>query len=222
MTVEGLERGAQVAVACPACSPEDDVVHELIKPDTHATVRCVTCDHVHKVAIETSPTISIRTVVSHGQESERVTAEVPRDETIAVGEEFVTEVDGAPIGVRITSLELEDGERVESTPAAAVRTIWTRAVDNVTVPATIHPPNGEQAGTESETYELPGDESLTVGENVPFTDETLRITGLVLRDDARGYSARKLDRNGRSANAKDVKRMYARRRGGDTWRSAWG
>lgn len=221
MTGTTLERGTQVAAVCPSCSPDAERVHEVLKPATRATVRCLECDHVHKILIDSSTTESIRTVVSTDDESETVSVDVPVDETLAVGEEFVAEVDGAPMGVRITSLELDGDQRVESAEASAVETIWTRAVDNVAVPATIHPTDGRREGTRSETYYLPGDAELGVGELVPHADEEVEIEGLIIRDDAGGYPQRKLDRDDDSALAKDVKRLYVRASGGDTWRSPW-
>lgn len=221
MTVEGIERGTQRAIACPSCSPDAPQVHEVLKPDAHATVRCLSCEHVHKASLEPSSTVRVRTVVSVEDESERVEVEAPREEPLSVGEEFVADSDEGPIGVRITSLELEDGSRVETASAVDVATIWTRAVDNVAVDTTIHPADGAHDRTRSETYYLPGDEELTVGQPVPHLDESVRVEGIVLRDDAMAYDRRKLDRRGRSAPAKDIKRLYVRECEGDTWRSPW-
>lgn len=222
MTAEGVERGAQLALTCPACSPESEELHEVIKPDTHATVRCRSCGHVHKTTLDSSPTVSLRGVVSIEEESERIEVEVPSEEVLAVGEEFVAETDDGPMGVRITSLELSGGGRTDEAHATEIGTIWTRGVDNVAVDATIHPPNREHDETRSETYYLPGDEELVVGESIPHLDEDVTIEGIILRDDAITYDRRKLDRPGRSARAKDVRRLYVRATAGDTWRSPWG
>ncbi len=222
MTASTPAPGEQVGTPCPACSPADEQVHVVLKFDGHATVRCTACDHVHKVIPEQAPEADVRVVVSLGDESITTTAAVPRDEMLAVGEEFVAETDDGPVGVRITSLERRNDERVEIAPAAAIRTIWTRAVDNVGVPTTIHPADGSREGTESETIYLPGDAELVVGEPIPHADVDATIERMLLRTDAVSYDIDAVDRRGRTVAAKDVKRVYARRRGGDQWRSSWG
>lgn len=222
MTTSGDQTGAQVGVACPACSPEREEVHEVLSGGTQATVRCRACEHVHKVHLSRETTITVRTIVSIGDESERTSASVPTDETLAVGEEFVADMADGPVGARITSLETVDGDRVDNAPATDVGTIWSRSIDNVAVPTTIHPADGAREGTEGETYYLPGDEVLTVGEGIPHLDEGIEIEGLVISDDAIGYDRRKLDTPGVSAPAKDISRVYARRSPGDQWTSAWG
>ena len=219
--MSGGQKGAQVGVSCPACSPETEVVHEVLSPGGQATVRCRECGHVHKTQLPRSTTHEVRAVVSFGDESERTTTNVPVDETLRVGEEFVAKLPEGPTGVRITSLEIADGQRVEHANAESIGTIWTRAVDNVSVPVTIHPATGDREGTKSETYYLPGDERVTVGEGIPHLDESIRIEHIVLRGDAIAYDREKIDTRGDSVPAKDVKRVYARREA-DQWRSAWG
>ncbi len=221
MTATGLESGDQIRVTCPGCSPEIETTHEVLKPSDDATVRCNECEHVHKVSLDRPGSEDVRVVVSSGGESTRTSAPVPRDETLAVGEEFVAETPDGPTGVRITSLEVGDGERVDRAPATEVRTIWTRSVDNVGVPTTIHPADGRRAGTRSETYYMPGDEDLEVGEPLPHIDEDLNVERLILRDDVIHEGPDVLDRHGDAAAAKDVKRVFVRHASGDDWRSPW-
>ena len=52
-----LDAGDTVALTCPACSPHDDTVHEVLKPGGTATVRCNDCEHVHKETIESTTTV---------------------------------------------------------------------------------------------------------------------------------------------------------------------
>lgn len=221
MTATGLERGDQVRVDCPACAPEAETTHEILKPDDDATVRCLVCGHVHKVSMEPTRRADVRVVISSGGESTRTTAEVPRSETLAVGEEFVAETPEGPVGARITSLELQDGARAERATTADVRTIWTRAVDNVGVPTTIHPADGTREATVSETVYMPGDQELIVGESLPHAEDELTIERLILRDDAIGEGPDVLERRDDAAAAKDVKRVFTRREPEDDWRSPW-
>lgn len=219
MTATGLERGDQVRAICPACAAEG--THEVLKAADRATVECRSCGHVHQVAVRRPPTEDVRVVVSSGGESLRTTASIPVDERLMVGEEFVAETADGPIGVRITSLERRDDERVDVADAADVRTVWTRAVDNVGVNLTVHPADGRREGTVGETQYLPGDEEFEVGEPIPHRDGDARIERILLRDDTVRDGPHVLDAPGDTAPAKDVKRVFARARSGDPWRSPW-
>lgn len=221
MTTVGLNRGDQVRVSCPACTPAGEEVHEVLKPDGQSTVRCTACDHVHKVRIESSTREDTRVVVSSEGDSFRTSAPVPADEILAVGEEFVAETAEGPMGVRITSLELADGERTDHAPGSEIKTIWTRAVDNVGVPTTIHPKDGRRKGTVSETYYLPGDEEIVVGKPMPLSDDSIRVERIIMRDDVVADGPDILEQVGDGVAAKDVKRAFARRTEADTWRSPW-
>lgn len=212
----------RIGAVCPSCSPELETVHEVLKPDGQATVRCTECDHVHKTRIETPDTTALDVVVSQDGDSFSATTDAPADETIAVGEEFVLETDEGIFTVRITSLELEGDRRADSAPADDVETAWTRAVGNVAVPVTIHPHEG--TGDREDSYStkvyVPGDYRFVVGESETFGDEEFSVEGLHIRDDAVGYDFAKLDHDGDEAIAKDLKRVYARDETTTAW-SAW-
>lgn len=206
----------RIAVRCPSCSPDVETVHEVLKPGGQTTVRCTECDHVHKTKIETPETAKKDVVVSQDGESFTATVDVPVDETIAAGEEFVLETEAAIMVVRITSLERDDG-RVEESRAGDVQTIWTRAVDNVTVNATVHPKDGRHDETRSVQISVPGDYEFVVDDVEEFGDEEFVVEGIQIRDDAPKYRFDKLDHEGDMAIAKDVKRLYGR----DTKKTAW-
>ncbi|GAA0671422.1 HVO_0476 family zinc finger protein [Natronoarchaeum mannanilyticum] len=214
------ETAERVAAACPSCSPDVETVHELLKDGGQATVRCTECDHVHKTKIERDTTVQRNVVVSQEGESFTATAEPPADETLAVGEEFVLDTDEAIMTVRITSLELDTGGRVEEATAEDVDTIWTRAVGNVGVNATIHPKDGKRDDTRSVTLQVPGDYEFTVDATDELGEEEFTVEGIYVRDDAAGYNHDKLDHPGDSAPAKDVKRLYVRDESTTAW-SAW-
>lgn len=209
----------RVAVSCPACSPAVETVHEVLKPDGNATVRCTECSHVHKTSLPEEQTIQRKVVVSQDGESFSATADVPSEETLATGEEFLLETDEALMTVRITSLEL-DGRRAEEASAEDVRTIWTRAVGNVSVRVTAHPKSGEHDDTRSFTLQVPGDYEFAVDETDELSGEEFTVEGIYLRDDAHGYEHEKLDFGGDSAVAKDIKRLYVRDESTSAW-SAW-
>ena len=210
----------RVAVACPSCSPEFETVHEVLKPGGQATVRCTECGHVHKTKIEQVQTEETDVIVSQDGESFSAKADVPIDETLAVGEEFVLETEEAIFVVRITSLEQDHDRRVEESLAADVETIWTRAVDNVTVNVTIHPQDGRRDDSRGVKVSVPGDYEFVVGETEELADEEFTIDGILVTDDASGYDHDRLDFDGDSVVAKDVKRIYADDEGSTAW-SAW-
>ncbi|QGN06122.1 hypothetical protein Hrd1104_01625 [Halorhabdus sp. CBA1104] len=210
----------RVGLPCPACSPDLETVHDVLNHGGQATVRCTECDHVHKTSLPEARTVERDVVVSQDGESFTATAEPPADETLAVGEEFVLETADAIMTVRITSLELDEEGRVEEAPVEDVQTIWTRAVGNVSVNATVHPKSGARDETRSETLHVPGDYEFVVGETDELGEFTYTIEGIHLRDDARGYEYEKLDHDRDSAPAKDVNRLYLRDETSDAW-SAW-
>ena len=216
---EPVER---VPVACPACSPEVETVHEVLKDGGDVlTVRCTECGHTHKAEVEEQRTERRDVIVSQDGESFSTTAEPPVDEELAVGEEFVVDTEEALMTVRITSLEVGDG-RQQTARAGDVDTIWTRAVDNVTVPVTVNPTGQERDETRSVDVMVPGDDEFVVGETYSFGDEEFTVKNIHIREDAydHGYDFAKLDFDGDSARAKDIQRLYADDETSDAW-SAW-
>ena len=209
----------RVPLPCPACSPDLETVHEVLKPGGTATVRCTECGHVHKTALPEPESVDLEVVVSQAGESFPASATAPAGESLAVGEEFLLETEEALMTVRITSLELDEG-RTEEAPAGDVATVWTRAVGNVSVNVTAHPKGGAHDETRSLELQVPGDYELVVGEADELSGEEFTVEGIHLRDDARGYDHDKLDHAGDTALAKDVNRLYVRDETTSAW-SAW-
>ncbi len=209
----------RVALACPACSPDLETVHEVLSPGGQATVRCGECGHVHKETLPEERTVEREVIVSQDGESFPASADVPADETLAVGEEFLLETDEAIVTVRVTSLELDSG-RAEEAVAENVRTIWTRAVGNVSVSVTAHPKGGEDDETRGFDLQVPGDYEFVVDETDELGGEEFTVEGIIVRDDAHGYEFEQLDHGGDTVFAKDVKRLYVRDESTTAW-SAW-
>lgn len=207
----------RATVDCPGCGAE--TVHEVLKPGGQATVRCTDCGHTHKTAIERTERVEREVVVSQEGESIAASRAFEADEEVAVGDEFVVDTPEAILQVRVTSIETGPEERAESAPAGEVSTVWSRAVDNVGVPVTVHPKEGDGRNRETESHRLrvPGDHEFVVGAEMDLADERVEIVGVQIRDDAPEYRHEKLDHEGDRAFARDVKRVYAR----DTQSSAW-
>jgi uncharacterized Zn finger protein len=209
----------RVAVACPACSPDAETVHEVLSEGGQTTVRCTECSHVHKESLPEERTVSREVVVSQDGESFATSVDAPAEETLATGEEFLVETEEAIVTARITSLELAEG-RTEEAAAEDVETIWSRAVGNVSVNVTAHPKSGEHDETRSFRLQVPGDYEFVVGETDELGDEEFTVEGILIRDDATGYDHGKLDFDGDAADAKDIKRLYVRDESTTAW-SAW-
>jgi uncharacterized Zn finger protein len=212
--------GERIALACPACSPDRETVHEVLKPGGQVTLRCTACDHVHKERLPEPETRDRSVVVSQDGESFTADVAVPAGESLAVGEEFLVETEDGVFTVRITSLELPDGERTEESTGEGVSTIWTRAVGNVSVNVTMHPKDGQHDETESFELYVPGDEEFVIGETSTYGDNEFTVEGFHVRADAHGYDRERFDHDGDSVVAKDVKRLYVRDESTTAW-SAW-
>ncbi|MFB6106708.1 MAG: HVO_0476 family zinc finger protein [Halobacteriaceae archaeon] len=215
-----MEATERVAVACPGCSPDEQTVHEVLASGGgRATVRCTACGHVHKEPLPDDDRVERDVVVSQDGESFSATVDVPPEESLARGEEFVLETDAGIFEVRITDLQLGTERHAEAARGEEVDTIFTRAVGNVSVDVTVNPSDG---GAESRnvTAYLPGDYEFTVGAEEAVGDERFRVIGLLVRDDAVGYDRRKYDHDGDAAPAKDLARVYGVDETSDAW-SAW-
>lgn len=211
----------RVTLPCPGCGTDAERTHEVLTTGGgYATVRCTECQQVHKEQLPRAERVERDVVVSQDGESMTATVEAPKGETIARGEEFVLETEAAILEVRVTDLQLGAEERTPRAEIADVETIWTRAVDNVTVRATINPDGGRQEETRSVKLHVPGTHEFVVGEVEEHGDTAFEVTGIVLRDDAVGYEFASLDHDGDTAAAKDVERLYARDETETAW-SAW-
>ncbi len=212
------ETASRVGVVCPACSPDRETVHEVLSEGGQATVRCTGCGHVHKTAIAEETEIKRKVVVSQSGESITATVEGPPDERIQIGEEFVTEADDALLVARITDIQVGTERRVDAARMEDVETIWSRAVDNVTLNITLHPESGDD--TRGIEAQVPGDYEFEVGTTEELAGEEFTVEGMHVRENTVGYAADKLDHRGDTAQAKDLKRIYARDESSSAW-SAW-
>lgn len=197
----GTDEDADVIVECPACSSEEP--HEVLKErGGQATLRCLACDHVHKKRVRQPSTVELRVVVSQGEESFSTRTTVRADETVRVGDEFVLEADEGVFGVEITSVEVEeegDNRRVEEASADEDATVWTRVVDNVTVPVTLH----TEDDTVSRRMTVPGDYTFVVGERETVDGEEIVVTAFVDRRTGDRFRVK-----GDDVQAKNAKRVY--------------
>ncbi|MDZ7688101.1 MAG: HVO_0476 family zinc finger protein [Halobacteriales archaeon] len=201
MNAETDDVEGEVVVVCPACSSEEE--HEVLKErGGQATLRCLTCDHVHKKRVHEPSTVEVRVVVSQGQESFSTHTTVREDETVRVGDEFVLESDEGIFGVEVTSVEVGDegdNRRVEEARADEAETVWTRVVDNVSVPVTLHTDDD----TVSRRMTIPGDYNFVVGERETVDGDDFVVTAFVDR-----LTGDRFRVEGDDVQAKNAKRVY--------------
>ena len=214
------QRSERVPLPCPSCSPTEGTVHEILKPGGQTTVRCTECGHVHKEKIEMPDEVTIDVVVSQDGDSYKATLDAAAEEEIQEGDEFVVETEQAIQQVRVTSIEIGPERRTDQAEMSEVETVWSRVVDNVGVNVTIHPKEGDGQNEQSRSIKafVPGDFEFTVGEVCEFGDDEFEVDSVQLRDEiADDYRHKKLDHEGDTGFAKDIKRVFGR----DTKTTAW-
>jgi uncharacterized Zn finger protein len=186
-----------VEAACPQCSPEEEVMHTVVK--SHL-VKCEQCGFIHRLPHEKKKAIKVRVIVSRQQESSTQQIEVNEDEELHAGDEFVIDIGEEVSGVRIQSLELKTGGRAERAKASDLRTIWARAIDEVIVKIAVQ----QREKTESLDYKINGDYEFTVGDIMKLKGYEVIITAIKVRDGGL------FKREGKSVKAKDIRRIYSK------------
>ncbi len=182
--------------ACPRCSPEEGVMHTVVK---RHLVKCGQCGFIHRLPHEKKTAIKLRVIVSRGSESSTQDIEVNEDEMLHAGDEFVVDVGEEVSGVRIQSLELKTSGRAEHAKAKDVNTIWARAIDEVIVKIALQ----QKEKTESLDYKVNGDYEFTVGDIMKLKGYEVAITAIKVRDGGL------FKREGKSVKAKDIRRIYS-------------
>ncbi|MCK5109308.1 MAG: hypothetical protein KAR25_06425 [Methanosarcinales archaeon] len=194
----------QIITICPACSSQE--LHDVLKRrGSDQLVRCTECGSVHNVALQTQAapeTTSVRIIVSVGEDSAQYNIELPLDHEVYTGDELLVDDPSADEVhlAEVASVESR-GARVISALAADVDTIWSRAIDKVTVKVAIH--DGKK--TRSVRLQEYGDREFTIGSVEDISGSRCRIVRIKTRE--RGF--RKY--NGNVVRAKDVKRIFAER-----------
>lgn len=186
----------------------------------HATVECGACGHVHKDPIKTEDTEAVDVVVSQDGESFTGQTSFDPEETVYEGDEFIVETAETIAQVRVTSIEVGPEDRTTRADVEDIETVWTRAVDNVSVDVTVHPKEWQRRGQPESEPTCPVTSSSS-GETATFGDEEFTVEGIHVRESATGeYKFPKLGNAGDTVFAKDVKRVYGADESSAAW-SAW-
>ncbi|MDD1668035.1 MAG: hypothetical protein LUO96_06165 [Methanomicrobiales archaeon] len=188
-------------LVCPSCGEECE--HLLVDDSRNPVVRCTLCGHTHRripPREKEEEEILVRAIVSSEGESRSCTIPLGPAEPVAVGDFLAAECGDEVYGVEVTSIEA-GGKRVRRAKARDASTLWTRAIDQVVVRASVH--KGWVTSPVSVVCE--GNEEFAVGEYWTFGPLPFRISHMKLRD------GKVVRREGKKAPARAVKRIYGYR-----------
>jgi uncharacterized Zn finger protein len=194
-----------ITLVCPSCGEECD--HVFLDESRNPVVRCTLCGHTHRRVPpkeREEEEIPVRAIVSHEGESRVCSVPLGPAEPVAVGDFLAAECGEEVFGVEVTSIE-SGGKRVKRVKAGRADTLWTRAIDQVVVRASVH----RGRVTKPLSVACDGDEEFFVGENWTFGTIPFRITHMKLRD------GKVLRKEGQRAPARAIKRIYGNRTPGD-------
>jgi len=187
-----------ITLPCPSCGEECD--HLLVDESRNPVVRCTVCGHTHRGVPPKEKEIQVRVILSQEGESRVCSVSLEPGEFVALGDFLAAECGDEVSGVEVTSIESK-GKRVKKARARDVSTLWTRAIDQVVVRASVH--KGWVTSPVSVVCE--GGEEFSVGESWTFGPLPFRITHMKLRN------GKVLRKDGQRAPARSVKRIYGNR-----------
>lgn len=158
-------------------------------------MRCEECGTVHSVQVERERLVNLKVIVSSDRLSQPYFIKIPAKEILSVGEELLVD-DPAKDVVMTQIASLETDRRVESAPAASVKTVWARATDQVPVKISVY----RHGQTRALKISVPGDELFSVGEARKVQGFRFEIVKIKLRGE--GFAD--------AAQAKDIQRIWGR------------
>lgn len=184
---------------CTACDQETP--HQILNSSHTMVVQCSRCGAVHREIPEAEPEpVKIKTILSSGLDSRVCVAEFTEGEMIGLGDHIVVECGEEASGAEISGIETGQ-KRVSKALVSEVTTLWTRAIDLVSVRASVH----DGYLTKALSSDAEGDDEFTVGKSVVFEGIRFTVSHIKLRNGAM------ISRDGRSARAYEIKRIYGAR-----------
>jgi uncharacterized Zn finger protein len=191
---------AVIFTLCESCGEETP--HRVLKgrmgasPESgfDGTVQCVSCKSIHKASFPVEKPISVQSIISDRDVSERKRIEFGPIEEVHVGEEFFWE----DHNLKVTSIE-KDSRRVDKAKAKEIDCIWLKVFDTVPVKVSIV----KGSNTKSERVEAAPEEEFAVGDILEFGRDKVVI-------DKIKTTRRMIYREGTPLQARDIKRIYAK------------
>ena len=187
-----------ITLPCPSCGEESE--HLLVEGSRNPVVRCTLCGHTHREVAPKEVEVPVRAIVSQEGESRVCSVSLEPGEQVAVGDLLAAECGGEVLGVEVTSIESR-GKRVERAGGREISALWTRAIEQVVVRASIH----RGRVTRPVSVICAGEEEFAVGASWTFGPIPFRISHMKLRD------GRVLRREGQGAPGRAIKRIYGHR-----------
>ncbi len=187
-----------ILLDCPVCLEETDF--EILKEPPEAVVKCTVCGHVMRVTLKEPKVLTVKAVVSYGNDSHTGSIELLEGDTISVGDYLVAEVGDDSFSVEVTSIE-ENNARRQELPAEKIEVLWTRLVDQVIIRASLN-----KGAVTIPLYEnVDGNKVYTIDHITSVGGKQFRVTRIKLR------KGNVITRKDKSAEAHEIKRIYGER-----------
>lgn len=180
-------------IFCPACG--EDTEHAIIKSGRENLVRCADCETTHPVQKERVRLANVRVIVNRDGISQPYNINLPAQEVLRVGGELLVDDQAKDVVLtKITSLETDC--RVECASASDVKTVWARAIDDVTLKVSVY----NNGVTRPLSTQASGTDVFERGEVLEIDGIRFQVVKIKLRGE--GF----VDR----AEAKDIVRVWGR------------
>lgn len=154
------------------------------------TFRCTECETVVSGLVSFPAPLVVPLIVSYEDESVPAQVEVPEDEMLEIGDEFLVDDER----VELTGIELKDeGRRVEKARADEIRTLWGKNRDRIKVKFGI---NEGDVTHSFETWFGP-EEEVHVGEAFDLGDDEVVVDRIVTTEGSKirgGWNVRSIKR----------------------------
>ncbi len=187
-----------ILLDCPVCGEETDF--EILKDPPEAVVKCTVCGHVMRVTLKEPRVLTVKAVVSYGNDSHTGRIDLIEGDTITVGDYLVAEVGEDSFSVEITSIE-ENNARRQKLPAEKIEVLWARLVDQVIIRASLN-----KGAITIPLYEnVEGNKVYTVDHITSVGGRQFRVTRIKLR------KGNIITRKDKTAEAHEIKRIYGER-----------
>ncbi len=187
-----------ILLDCPVCGEETDF--EILKDPPEAVVKCTVCGHVMRVTLKEPRVLTVKAVVSYGNDSHTGTIDLIEGDTITVGDYLVAEVGEDSFSVEVTSIE-ENNARRQKLPVEKIEVLWARLVDQVIIRASLN-----KGAITIPLYEnVEGNKVYTVDHITSVGGRQFRVTRIKLR------KGNIITRKDKTAEAHEIKRIYGER-----------